>query len=250
MVKIALIIILSAFLTAGISGLFGMAGGLIFMGVIASFLGVSEAMVVHGAVQSVSNGYRSYLLRNGVRWDILGWQTLGAIPAIGLMALASITLNKGQLFLALGLLPLLLWLPKGWLQGDAQKPAHAALCGAMVMGLNLTAGVAGPSLDFFYVKTTLTRHEIVATKALTMFVSHLVKILFFGIPLLLSNNLSGLPPLWVLTAAVPAIMAGTFIGTRFLKRFSDIGFRKASRYLVTAIGFIYFFRGLSILGFV
>jgi len=36
--KIGLIIILAALVTACISGIFGMAGGLIFMGVIATFL--------------------------------------------------------------------------------------------------------------------------------------------------------------------------------------------------------------------
>lgn len=248
--KIGLIIIFAALITACISGIFGMAGGLIFMGVIATFLGVAEAMVVHGAVQSVSNGYRAFLLRDGVRWDILGWEFLGAVPFIALMLLASVTLNKAQLFIALGFLPLLLWLPRGWLEGDAQKPPHAMLCGAMVMGLNLTAGVAGPALDFFYVKTTLTRQEIVATKAITMLASHLVKIVFFGVPLFMTTGLTGLPPLWVFLAAIPAVMCGTYIGTRILKRFSDIGFRSASRYLVTAIGAVYVWRGFNLLGLI
>jgi uncharacterized membrane protein YfcA len=246
--KIAIILIASAFITAGISGVFGMAGGLIFLGIIATFLTVAEAMVVHGAVQSVSNCYRAYLLRGGLRWDILAWQALGAIPMTALLLWASVSLNKGQLFLALGVLPLFLWLPKGWLQGDVEKPPHAVLCGAMVMGLNLTAGVAGPALDFFYVKTALTRHEIVATKALTMFASHIVKILYFGIPLFLASDLAGLPPLWIFLACIPAVMMGTFLGTQLLKRFSDVGFRSVTRTLVTVIGFIYFLRGLILVG--
>jgi len=175
-----LLIIIAAGLCAIISGVFGMAGGLVFMGVIASLMSVSAAMVVHGIVQSVSNGSRSFIL---------------------------------QLFLALGLLPLLLWLPKGILAGDAEKPSHAALCGAMVMGLNLSAGVAGPALDFFYVKTALTRKAIVATKAVTMFSSHLVKIGYFGIPLIRSEGLSDLPAPWVLILAIPAVIVGTKIGT-------------------------------------
>lgn len=241
------IIIVAAFLTAIISGLFGMAGGLVFMGVIAVFLGVAEAMVVHGAVQSVSNSYRAFLLRGAVRWDILGWTALGAIPAALLMLSVSFLPSKAQLYLALGLLPLLLWLPKRWLSGDAQKPAHAVLCGAMVMGLNLSAGVAGPALDFFYVKTTLTRQQIVATKAVTMFASHLVKIVYFGIPLVRGAELAGLPPWWVFVCAIPAIIAGTFIGTRLLVRFSDIGFKHYTRILVTLVGGVYVWRGLALL---
>lgn len=245
-----LFIILAAGLCAVISGLFGMAGGLVFMGVIASLMSVSAAMVVHGIVQSVSNGSRSTILKEHIRWDILGWQLLGALPAIGLMLWIAFAPNKAQLFLALGLLPLLLWLPRGLLAGDAEKPAHAVLCGAMVMGLNLSAGVAGPALDFFYVKTDLTRKAIVATKAVTMLASHLVKILYFGIPLFQAQGLADLPPIWVLTLAIPAVVLGTKVGTSLLERFSDIGFRKYTRILVTVVGAVYVLRGLSLLDFI
>jgi hypothetical protein len=122
------IIIAAAFCTAIISGVFGMAGGLVFMGIIAVFLGVAEAMVVHGAVQSVSNSYRAFLLRENVRWDILGWTAAGALPAALLMVSVSFLPSKAQLYLALGLLPLLLWLPKRWLSGDAQK---TSACGSL-----------------------------------------------------------------------------------------------------------------------
>jgi uncharacterized membrane protein YfcA len=245
-----LFIILAAGLCAVISGLFGMAGGLVFMGIIASLMSVSAAMVVHGVVQSASNGSRSAILRQHIRWDILGWQLLGALPAVLLMLWVAFTPNKAQLFLVLGLLPLLLWLPRGLLAGDAEKPAHAILCGAMVMGLNLSAGVAGPALDFFYVKTDLTRKAIVATKAVTMFASHLIKILYFGIPLIKARGLADLPPLWVLILAVPAVFIGTKIGTSLLDRFSDVGFRKFTRILVTVVGGVYVLRGLSLLDFI
>jgi len=207
-----LLIIIAAGLCAIISGVFGMAGGLVFMGIIASLMSVSAAMVVHGVVQSVSNGSRSFILRQHIRWNILGWQLIGALPAIGIMIWLAFTPNKAQLFLALGLLPILLWLPKGILAGDAEKPSHAALCGAMVMGLNLSAGVAGPALDFFYVKTALA--------------------------------------LWVLILAVPAVILGTKIGTSLLERFSDVGFRKYTRILVTVVGAIYVLRGLALLDFI
>lgn len=246
----SLLIILAAGLCAVISGLFGMAGGLIFMGIIASFMSVSAAMVVHGVVQSVSNGSRSTILRDHIRWDILGWQSLGALPAIFLMLWLAFTPNKSQLFLALGVLPLLLWLPKGVLAGDAEKPAHAVLCGTMVMGLNLSAGVAGPALDFFYVRTALSRKAIVATKAVTMFVSHLVKIGYFGIPLMRIQGLADLPPIWVFAFAIPAVIIGTKTGTSLLERFSDVGFRKYTRILVTVVGAVYVLRGLALLDFI
>jgi len=248
--KLALLILISATVTACISGIFGMAGGMIFMGIIASVMGVAEAMVVHGAVQSVSNSSRAWLLRPDIRWDILGFKFLGALPAIALLAMIAFIPNKATLFIVLGLLPFILWLPKGMFQGDAAKPLHAVFCGAMVMGLNLSAGVAGPALDFFYVKTTLTRKEIVATKAVTMFASHLVKIVYFGLPLMAAAGLTSLPPLWVFAAVVPCIILGTFVGTRILHRLSDIHFKSYTKYLVTVIGIIYVWQGLGLMGVV
>ncbi len=243
-----ILILVAALITACISGIFGMAGGMIFMGVIASLMGVSEAMVVHGFVQGISNSYRSYLLRPDIRWDIIRNIVIGAAPAIALLAFAAYVPQKGVLFLVLGLLPFLLWLPKGWLQGDAQKPLHAVLCGALIMTLNLVAGVAGPALDIFFVKTALTRKEIVATKAVIMFGSHLVKITYYGIPLILAAGAAALPPAWVFLAAIPCVMIGTFAGTRVLHRMSDINFRSYTKYLVTLVGFVYLYRAATLLG--
>ena len=218
------------------------------MGVIASLMGVAEAMVVHGFVQSISNSYRSFLLRPDIRWDIIRNVFFGAVPAIALLALAAYIPQKGVLFLVLGLLPVLLWLPRGWMQGDAERPRDAVLCGAMVMGLNLVAGVAGPALDFFFVKTALTRKEIVSTKAVIMFGSHLVKIFYFGIPLLMATGLGTLPPSWFFLAVIPCVMIGTFTGTRILHRLSDVGFRSYTKYLVTVIGAVYLYRAATLLG--
>lgn len=243
-----LIILITALITAFISGLFGMAGGMIFLGVIASFLGVSEAMVVHGAVQGVSNSFRAYLLRRHIDWRIIGFHGLGAAPAIILLTLIAFIPSKAFVYLALGALPFLLWLPRGWMQGDARRPRDTALCGFMVIGLNLTAGVAGPALDFFYVKTGLTRLEIVATKAVTMFCAHMIKIAYFGLPLILAGQISGLPPLWVFAAAVPCVMIGTRLGTQLLTQLSDIKFKSYTKYIVTLIGCVYLWRGAVLLG--
>jgi len=244
----ALLILIAALITACISGIFGMAGGMIFMGVIASMMGVAEAMVVHGAVQSVSNSYRAHLLKEHIRLDILGYKLTGAIPALAIMSLVAFVPQKGVLFLMLGLLPFLLWFPKGWFEGDIHKPSHAVFCGSLVMSLTLVAGISSPTMDFFYIKTSLTRKEIVATKALTMFVSHLIKILYFGLPLIATAGLSTLPNLWIFLAVIPMVMIGTFTGTRVLHRLSDIGFRSYTKYLLTIIGVVYLIRASTLIG--
>lgn len=199
-------------------------------------------------MQSISNSYRAWLIRDNIRWDIIVRIALGTLPALALLAFVAYVPSKGVLFLVLGLLPALLWLPEDRLSFDAQKPMHAVFCGFMITGLNLVAGVAGSALDMFFVKTNMPRHEIVATKAVTMIGSHMMKIVYFGIPMLMASDLSGLPPMWFSLAVIPFIMVGTFTGTRILKRMSDIGFRKYTKWLVSVVGIIYLWRGAVLLG--
>ena len=47
--------------TAFLSGLFGMAGGLILIGVLLTILPLPSAMVLHAITQMASNGWRAFL---------------------------------------------------------------------------------------------------------------------------------------------------------------------------------------------
>lgn len=234
----AAIVVCMAFLTATLSGVFGMAGGLVLMGALALVLPVQAAFVTHGLLQLVANGWRSILHRRHVHWDIVGWYALASLLAGVTVALLSFTPSKPLLFLLLGLVPGLTWLPQRWINLDASRPAQAFLSGLSVTGLNLTAGVAGPLLDIFFVRTELTRHAIVATKAATQVFAHLAKILVYGAPLVAGAG-AGMPPLWVFVLAIPVSMAGTAVGGLILNRMSDVNFKRWTRWIVTAVGVAY-----------
>jgi uncharacterized membrane protein YfcA len=234
----ALFVICMAFVTAMLSGVFGMAGGLVLMGALALVLPVQAAFVTHGILQLVANGWRAILQRKHVRWEIVGWYALASLIAGGVVALLSFTPSKPLLFLMLGLVPFLTWLPQKWINLDAGKPFQAFLSGLTVTGLNLTAGVAGPLLDIFFVRTELTRHAIVATKAATQVFAHTAKILVYGAPLVAGTGV-GLPPLWVFALAIPLSMAGTAVGGAILNRLSDVDFKRWTRWIITAIGISY-----------
>ena len=235
---VAAFLIGAAFITALLSGIFGMAGGLVLMGALALVLPVQAAFVSHGILQLVANGWRAILHRKHVRWDIVGWYALASLVAAGLVSLLSFAPSKPLLFLLLGLVPGLTWLPQGWLKLDAARPRQAFLSGLTVTGLNLTAGVAGPLLDIFFVRTELSRHAIVATKAATQMFAHLAKIAVYGAPLLLSGG-KGMPPLWVFAVAVPLSMLGALAGGALLDRMSDVNFKRWTRWIVTAVGISY-----------
>jgi uncharacterized protein len=234
----AAFLVVTAFLTATLSGIFGMAGGLVLMGALAFVLPVSAAFVTHGLLQLVANGWRAVLHRKHVSWRIILNYAVASLAAGLVVAAIAFTPSKPLLFLLLGLVPMLVWLPKRWIQLDASKTPHALVSGFLVTLVNLTAGVAGPLLDIFFVRTALTRHQIVATKAATQVFSHLAKIVVYGAPLLAAPS-GTLPSWWVFALAIPASMLGTVAGGYVLDRITDVDFKRWTAWIVTAIGLFY-----------
>lgn len=248
------LLLAATFITAAISGVFGMAGGLILMGVLASLVPVAMAMVLHGFIQIVSNGSRALLLRKHISWAITGRYALGIGAAILLIALIAWRPTQPMVFILLGLTALLVWIPRSLVDINVERPFQAELCGFLVQTLNTIAGVAGPLLDLFFVKSQLTRQTVVATKALTQVMAHAVKIAFWGWPLLAvltapegSLLSDSMPPPWMFAAVIPLSLAGTWLGGLILARMTDANFRTWTKWIVTATGVVYLVQGASLL---
>ncbi|MCR6644077.1 MAG: TSUP family transporter [Terricaulis sp.] len=225
-------------ITATVSGVFGMAGGIMLMGALTLALPVSAAMVTHGAVQLISNGARAVLHRKYIAWRIIGLYAAGSAVAAAVLFSLTYNPNKAFVYLLLGLVPWLAWIPKGAFNLDANKTAHAIACGFSVTGLNMLAGVAGPLLDVFFVRTALSRHQIVATKAATQALAHIAKIGFYGLPLVGAAQ-SGLPPLWFFIAAAPLAMLGAWAGGKALDAMSDVNFLRWTHWILSVLGVVY-----------
>ncbi len=229
-------VLLATFVTAAVSGVLGMAGGLLLMGALLLVLPAAVAFVVHGLLQLVSNGWRAFLQRPHVRWRTVGAYAVGALAAAVAVSLVSYAPSRALTFLLLGLVPGLVWLPRGWLRFDASRPLHAAIAGLAVTALNLVAGVAGPLLDVFFVRADMSRHQVVATKAATQVLSHLAKVVVYG-SLAVSGDST--LPYALLLLAVPLSMLGTLVGSRLLDRMTDASFTTTTRWVVTGIGVAY-----------
>ena len=243
---VALIILVTTLVSSYISGIFGMAGGLILMGVLVALVAVPTAMIVHGSIQMVANGYRAYLLRSSIDWTVFRNYSIGAVAGVAALFFISWTPDKRALYLLLGLTPMLIWLPKERLHLDIKRADHAIVSGFLVQGLNTLAGVAGPLLDLFFVRADMTRQQIVATKSVTQALSHLIKVGFWTVPVVSAAGWGALPPVWLLVAAIPISMTGTRLGGLILQRMTDVNFRKWMRGLVTVIGFVFLLRAAGL----
>ena len=223
----------AAFVTALLSGVFGMAGGMVLMGVYTALLPVPTAMVLHGGSQLVANGSRAVILRNDVYWRGFRLYVVGALSAFALLSALRYVPDPLVVFLGLGLAPFLAPLMPASLR-DFERPPAALLTGFLVAAGQLISGAAGPLLDIAFVRSRLTRHEVVATKAVTQVFSHVLKLVYF-VPALEGQHIT--PAL--MGALVVATVMGTRIGTYVLERMSDASFRLYTRALVYGIGGVY-----------
>jgi uncharacterized membrane protein YfcA len=234
---------LTVIVTSAISGVFGMAGGIVLMLILGLVLPVQSAMVLHGVTQFFSNGWRAAIWRRWIDWGIVARYMLGAAPAIALPLAIAYVPSKPAMLILLGLIPYAAFaIPERWML-DATKPWHAVACGFFIAGLNLIAGVSGPLLDTFFVRTKLDRRAVVATKAATQAISHTLKVGYYG------ALVGGAPALgWdVYAIAMLAAVFGTTLAGPVLEKMSNENFRKWTKTIVLVVGGVSIAQGLWLL---
>src|SRR5215212_460756 len=91
--------------TSFISGLFGMAGGMILVGVLLVYFDVATGMVIFSIIQFVANGWRAALWWRFVLWRIFFVYVIGAVLAFAIMRYVAIIPSKAAVYLGLGALP-------------------------------------------------------------------------------------------------------------------------------------------------
>lgn len=243
------VLLASAFLTSGISAVFGMAGGMILMGILAAVLTLNQAMIYHGVIQMTANFWRALLLRSSIRVGPILYYMLGCIVGWGVAMTIAFQPSKELVYLALGLVA---FLPRGLrfvrFQLDFSNGPHAALCGVLMMWGQIIAGAAGPVLDIFFVDTALNKEEIIATKAGSQVFSHFMKITYFYAVtrhLDASVTLLTRSDAWNLALCAGFSMFGTSVGKILMKRLSESTFRRSYRLVLELVGLTMF--GLAII---
>jgi uncharacterized membrane protein YfcA len=243
---------LTVFLTAVISGTFGMAGGMILMFVLLLLMPVPAAMAIHACIQLVSNGWRCFLWRRHIVWRTLPFYALGVAVGFGLVVMTAYVPDKPWALIVMGTLPLLSLAVRRFFSLSITNRAHAFGAAIMLTFIQMTAGVVGPLLDVLYNNAPLTRKEIVSTKAFTQSSMHLLRLVYYGAFVSLARDgiqwPDGIGPAHM-AVFVAASLAGTTLAARILHRLSDEGFKQASRYIIGLIGSVCLGQGVYLLLF-
>ena len=240
------LLVVSVLGTSFISGIFGMAGGMVLVGVLLALFDVAPAMLLFGVTQTAANGWRCLLWRKHVRWSIVWGYALGSIAMFVLFRFIAYIPEKSVIYLGLGLTPFLVeLLPRQW-QPHIEQRGAPIFCGALIMVFQHIAGVAGNVLDLFFNKSPLDRKEIVATKAATQTLAHILRVAYFGS---ISIESFSVAPWWLYVLCIGLAFCGTTLATRVLNAMSDVNFKRWSRWIILTISGVYVGRGLMDLVF-
>ena len=225
--------------TAFLSGLFGMAGGMILIGVLLILMPLPTAMVLHAITQMASNGWRAVLWRAHINWRPVFVYFLGCAIALSIWSLIRYVPDKPIALLMLGITPFMARMTPASIKPNPESVWQGAVYGSICMGLMLMTGVIGPLLDTYFLGGNMDRRGIIATKATCQVASHFTKLIYFGG---IIDQAATLDPLLALIA-IAASMVGTTLSRRVLEAMSDQQFRRWANRLITTVASYYMLYG-------
>src|SRR5437868_6889537 len=163
-----------------ISGVFGMAGGMVLLGVLLVYFDVATGMILFSIIQLAANGWRALHWRQYVRWPIFWWYVVGGTAAFALMRWIAYVPDKAVVYILLGLMPFMVEVLPGRMQPSIEWKHIPPLTGFFTTIVQFLAGVGGLFFDLFFQKSSLDRKATNATKAITQTYSHVLRAGYFG----------------------------------------------------------------------
>jgi uncharacterized protein len=230
---IAVTIVCSSF----ISGVFGMAGGMILLGVLLNYFDVATGMILFSIIQFFVNVLRVVHWRQYVLWPIFGWYVVGAAFSFAIMWTVALVPDKATVYLLLGLMPFVIEALPASLRPNIEWRGVPLFTGVVTTVVQILSGVGGLVLDIFFQKSMLDRKTINATKAVAQTFSHVVRAVYFG-------TLAGVGdlPVWATGTAILLAIAGTSLAPIVIERMTDHGFRQWTRWIILVISAVYLVR--------
>jgi uncharacterized membrane protein YfcA len=227
-------IVLSSF----ISGVFGMAGGMVLLGVLLIYFDVATGMVLFSIIQLATNGWRALHWRHFVLWPIFYGYVGGALIAFAVMRYLAYVPDKAVVYILLGLMPFSVDLLPQSMRPNIEWRGIPFLTGIFTTVLQFMAGVGGLFLDIFFNRSKLDRKTTNATKAVTQTFSHVLRAAYFG-------SLAGIGDLKVehWGPGIALALLGAVLAPYVLERMTDHGFRQWTRVIIYTLSVVYLVRG-------
>lgn len=208
--------------TAFLSGVAGLGGGTILIGVLyAVGMAPAEAVPLFAAVQLVSNSSRTVAYLRHVEWRAAGWFALAAVPATFLVAPHAAAVDGDWVRLILALL-ILASLAPGQSARAPLPPRAAYLTAGLLNGaLGMFVGATGLFVGRLFFRPEWAKETTIGTLALTQVIGHGLRVLAYG-----AVGYSVFAQPWLLGPLAASVVAGTWAGKRANAHISEAHFAR------------------------
>ena len=227
------ILILSAFITSSISAVIGMGGGIILLGIMAIIIPEGYMVIaLHGIIQLISNTTRTYVFRNHLKNKLIKEFSIGALIGAALSGLIIFLLiqfynvNSASEIKVDFLKPIIgifiIWYL--FLKGPKkEKISKSFVKVGGISGLaSVFVGATGPLIAPFFLKSNLTKENIIANKAACQMITHCTKIPLF----IYFFNMNYINEYQILLPLICAVFIGTNFGKYILQMIPEELFKK------------------------
>jgi uncharacterized protein len=215
--SIVLLASAAAFGLAVLSAVAGFGGGVLLLPVFTALFGLRVAVPMLTLTQLSSNGSRVWFNRREVRWSLVGWFALGAVPfaVAGGLVLAHAPLEPLKRVLGVFLIGMVIWRR---IRREPRRPADRSfvVVGAVSGFGSALLGSVGPLTAPFFLAYGLTRAVYIGTEAAAALVMHGAKLAAYGTGNMLTSTV-----LLFGVALTPATVAGAWVGKRIVGRIND-----------------------------
>jgi uncharacterized membrane protein YfcA len=225
------ILVLTALIGATISGMIGMAGGMLLLSVMSNVgLALDLIIPVHGVVQLFSNGTRVVAYLKHVRWRPVLIVIIFAAPMPILGMWLREQISEDLTLMLIGAIVLYAtWGPKRR-AGNLPEWLAFTIVGVLCGIFGVVFGATGPIVAPFMLRTGWKKEEMIATSAFCQAYSHIIKIIAFGF--------TGFAFVDHATLIIPmciAVVIGTWIGRWLLRKMPDSWFLIIYRTAITLL---------------
>lgn len=227
---LAALLTLTGLFTSALSGVAGLGGGTILIGVIYTLgLAPVEAVPLFAAVQLVSNLTRTVSYIEHVEWRAAGWFLLACVPATALLAPFAARVDVHIVQLLLAALIAVSLLPTA--QARPLPPRVAFVSAGAANGmLGLFVGATGLFVGRLFLRPEWPRQKVVATLALTQVFGHGLRVIAYGVV-----GFSVFAKPLVLVPVAASVVLGTVLGKRLNGKLSEAAFRKLFQGILLAL---------------
>lgn len=202
-----------AFLASTLAAVAGFGGAAVLLPILVLVFGVRDAIPILTVAQLIGNLSRVWFNRRELDLPVVGWFTLGGVPAalVGGFLFASAPLSFLTRLLGVFLITVVVYRHTGK-GGTVRLPLRVfPILGAVFSFLSALLGSVGPIMIPFFLAYGLVKSALIGTEALATVVMHVTKLVAYGSAAILTTT-----SLMVGLALGSIMILGSFIGKKIL----------------------------------